>query len=282
MSQTYPILCHAEEVQDFQYYNVIGYYSEIWEGTRPLPDQDYYRILIPNYLIEDNTTYCIGEVFKTTILKKYMRSIYTQRDIGMNLNTPDKPYLFLGELYSDITYNDLYGGYDKSSLSKLNWIPISKPTQLINSSGNNIEVEEVEITEGDTYYQRWDCLKTFPKSLEDTNQVTDITSFMVETHINLDERTDRNRGSFIPVARQENFNLFNTVYNQKNNLFSYTTLNELLSNENSHQVSWSLAKNIAGDVDTWTNITSASAVNLKHPITKLINFNNKVVGLTPA
>jgi hypothetical protein len=78
----------------------------------------------------------------------------------------------------------------------------------------------VHETEGDTYYQRWDCLKTYPTTTEDeTNKVVDITSFMVESHKNLDERTDSNRDLYNIMSRPENFNLFNSVYDTAPNIF---------------------------------------------------------------
>ena len=253
-------------------YSASRNYAPIWEGRDPLPSGWKYRFVYPYKAYNRSGEYrgIQGDIRDLDSFNKFSGNyIYTQDTITEPGTT--KPYLFVGELYYDIPYSSLYGGYSKEDLSKLTWTPISKTTPL------SVDVDK---TEGDTYYQRWDCLKTFPKTTEDTNQVVDITSFMVETHINLDERTDPNRANFNMVVNPTNFNLFNGVYNQKNNLFSYTTINELMSEENSHQVSWSLTKNIAGAVDTWTNITSANTVNLKHPVTKLVNFNNKVVGLT--
>lgn len=60
----------------------------------------------------------------------------------------------------------------------------------------NINENKVDLTwtEGDTYYQRYDCIKTYPFTDEDTNQNTEILSFMCETHVNIDGRYDQNRG----------------------------------------------------------------------------------------
>ena len=68
-------------------------------------------------------------------------------------------------------------------------------------------------TEGDTYYQRYDHLKTYPYTFDDINQITDIVSFMCETRVNIDGRTDRNRGQTSNMAvSPTNFNLINKVY----------------------------------------------------------------------
>jgi hypothetical protein len=58
-----------------------------------------------------------------------------------------------------------------------------------------LDGEEVVLnyTEGDTYYQRYDNLKTYPWSLEEVNGITEVISFMVETRINMDGRCDNNK-----------------------------------------------------------------------------------------
>jgi hypothetical protein len=99
------------------------------------------------------------------------------------LDRPEKPYLMLAELYTDIPYNVLYGGHTKEAIKNLTWYPISETYSIINDS-------KIDNTYGDTVYQRYDCLKTYPSTEEDLNQNVDITSFMVESHINLDDRVD--------------------------------------------------------------------------------------------
>lgn len=253
-------------------YSVMFNYVDVWEGRSPLPSSWKYKFVYPykEYDVYSDMWITKGEVKDLDAFPTFSGEYIYNQDI-IPEPAPSNPYLFIGELYYNIAYSDLYGGYNQEALDKLTWMPVSKSTPLTST---------VDKTEGDTYYQRWDCLKTYPKTEEDINQVIDITSFMVETHINLDERTDKYRATFNTVVRPLNFNLFNTAYNQKNNLFSYTTVNALLSEENSHQVAWSMTKNILGTVDTWTNISASNVVNLKYPVTKLVNFNNKVVGLT--
>lgn len=190
-----------------------------------------------------------------------------------NENEPKNQYVFIGELYSDLSKEYLYGGTDDTALRNLTWLPASKVTHLGSS---------VTTMEGDTYYQRWDCLKTYPISEESKNQIVDITSFMVESHINLDERTDGNRNTLNLMSRPSNFNLFNTVYNQPNNIFSYTTdwNSNLSSEDNPNLVAWSMTKNKLGDVDSWTNVNLSSSTTVKYPVTKLLNYNNNVLAIT--
>lgn len=71
----------------------------------------------------------------------------------------------------------------------------------------------ISATYGDTWYQRYDCLKTYPFTQEDENSIIEIASFMCETRINIDGRYDRNRGQSSNLnMSSQNFNLINKVY----------------------------------------------------------------------
>lgn len=136
--------------------------------------------------------------------------------------------------------------------------------------------------EGDTYYQRWDCLKTYPFTEESENKVVDITSFMVESHINLDGRCDVNRGNNnLLNARPTNFGLINPSYTQADNVFKYNVLDDKFDlSRFSNQVTWSLTKKPTEDVDSWTGITLNSSLYLDGSygrITKLLNVNDNIV-----
>ena len=179
-------------------------------------------------------------------------------------------YLLIGELYYDLEPYELYNGFN--NLENLLWYPISKTTPIDYNIVN---------TEGDTYYQRWDCLKTYPTTTEDeTNKVVDIASVMVESRINLDQRTDSNRDFYNIMSRPENFNLFNPVYDTSSNLFQYTIQNNITPTEYTNQVVWSLKRNFSAKVDSWTNIDLSSVVNSRNTVTKIKNFNNSLLLLS--
>ena len=194
---------------------------------------------------------------------------YEQPKIDASL-VPNSKYLFVGELFYDLKPNQLYGGFN--NIENLLWYPVSKITPID---------KDVHETEGDTYYQRWDCLKTYPTTTEDeTNKVVDITSFMVESHKNLDGRTDPNRDLYNIMSRPENFNLFNPVYDTVPNIFQYSTLRKTPTTEYKNQVVWSLKKNFDAKIDSWTNVNLASVANAKNSITKIKNFNNSLLLLS--
>lgn len=198
------------------------------------------------------------------------------REDRMILFKPQYPYLYIGEIYKPIIqYKTLYGGYTESAIENIKW--------QICSSNTNVK-QSIDITWGDTYYQRWDCLKTYPFTEEDTNGIVDILSFMVETHINLDGRSDTNRGidNFLN-ARPTNWNLINTAYTQANNILEYNILDTKFDlSKFKNQVTWSLTKLDTADIDTWTNINLANILSLdgtKGALIKLITVNDSVIAL---
>ena len=147
-------------------------------------------------------------------------------------------YLWLGELYKD--GDSTYQNNDWQDYKDRTWLPCGKIYDL----NDNIN-EHVMWTEGDTFFQRYDCLKTYPYSNEDYQSVVEIASFMVETHVNLDGRYDQNRGltenSHVNPA---NFNLINPVYSQANNFFQYNVLDkeDFKTTDFPTRFTWSLNK----------------------------------------
>lgn len=187
--------------------------------------------------------------------------------------SPSVPYLYLAELYRDVDSSILYGNANEETLVKHNWIPITAATSINDNITN---------TWGDTYYQRWECLNTVPSTEEDLNSVVDIVSFMVETHINLEGRYDKNKNSLnILNARETNFNLINPVYSQTDNYFTYNILDEKFNQTKyGNQVTFSLQKTSTSDIDTWCNITLASAFNLNGlygKLNKLVTVNDNII-----
>lgn len=144
---------------------------------------------------------------------------------------------------------------------------------------NDIDIKGVE---GDHYFMRYDCLKTYPRSTEDINQIVEILSFMCETRINLDGRYDRNRGlTDNTTITDTNFNLINQSYTQSNNFFTFTSLNEDIDNLDkfSNLINWTKDKVSGEEVDAWTNITMASTADAEGvcgKISKIVNFNDNL------
>lgn len=190
-------------------------------------------------------------------------------------------WLWLGELYNDNVQNR-FGGQTEEAFENNTWLPCGDPISLVDTNSGVKSSITIKWEEGDTYFQRYDHIKTYPFTLEDQNAVTDIVSFMCETRVNIDGRYDRNRGQTSNFSiTPENFNLMNDVYSQPNNFFNYRTINpNKLNLDNFHNlITWTKTKTAGELVDTWTNITLASTLDLdgdKGTVRALRRFNNNI------
>lgn len=191
-------------------------------------------------------------------------------------------WLWLGELYNDNVQNR-FGGQTEEAFENNVWLPCGDPISLVDTNNGVKSSITIRWEEGDTYFQRYDHIKTYPFTLEDQNAVTDIVSFMCETRVNIDGRYDRNRGQTSNFSvTPENFNLMNDVYSQPNNFFNYRTINpNKLNLYNFHNsITWTKTKTAGELVDTWTNITFASTLDLdgdKGTVRALRRFNNNII-----
>lgn len=187
------------------------------------------------------------------------------------------PYLLLGELVQDNIVNK-FGGDSDTAIQQNLWIPSSEPIDITSSDNISIPFQY-----GDTWYARYDCLKTYPFTQEDENAIVEIGSFMCETRINIDGRYDRNRGQLSNLQMTpQNFNLFNQVYSQKDNFFNYRIYEDSYYNINKfiNQVTWSTEKSPGGNVDSWSSITMSSVYNMdgdKGEITSLKTWNDTLL-----
>lgn len=191
-------------------------------------------------------------------------------------------WLWLGELYNDNVQNR-FGGQTEEAFENNTWLPCGDPVSLTNTNNEIKDSVTIKWEEGDTYFQRYDHIKTYPFTLEDQNSVTDIVSFMCETRVNIDGRYDRNRGQTSNFSiTPENFNLMNDVYSQPNNFFNYRAINpNKLNLDNFHNsITWTKTKTAGELIDTWTNITLASTLDLdgdKGNVRALRRFNNNIL-----
>lgn len=204
-------------------------------------------------------------------------------------NSDTYGFSWLAELYrDDIDENTRFGGKTQEAIELNNWLPAGEPVSLISGydamTGKPVAKSSTTIyyTEGDTYFQRYDCLKTYPYTIEDQNSVVEIASFMCETRINIDGRYDKNRGQTSNlVMTPKNFNLINPIYTQKNNFFNYRALNysKYSLDYFPNTITWTKEKQAGAIVDTWTNITMASTLDLdgdKGEVVSLNTFNNEI------
>lgn len=203
------------------------------------------------YLVKDSEFFWSGETGNHSI-KQQLVSTNSQ---------PGNTFMFIADIIrSEDDIKNPFGGNSDYEIQNNLWIPAGDPQNLDND--NTIQVE---FKYGDTWYQRYDCLKTYPFTNEDENQVIEIASFMCETRVNIDGRYDRNRGqkSNLHMSPQ-NFNVLNKVYTQKDSFFNYRILDDDYYNNNRFptQILWSKEKSNAEIVDSWTQILPSSNIDL--------------------
>ena len=192
------------------------------------------------------------------------------------ISSAGKGCLALAEVRRAYDENTMFGGFTEDALEAATWIPCGPVVSL------NTSKVVIEFKWGDTYMQRFECLKTYPFTQEDKNQVVDIASFMCETRVNIDGRYDRNRGQASNLNMSPtNFNLLNPVYSQLDNFFSYRILDDSYYEitEFPNQITWSKEKQPGSDIDLYTNITLASTYNMdgsKGGITSLNSWKDMI------
>lgn len=198
---------------------------------------------------------------------------YSVKQDNINISET-KPCLYMAELRRKSKPINMFGGDTDEALRNNSWIPAG-PIVPLNS--------KIEFRYGDTYYQRYDCLKTYSFTEEDENSVIEIASFMCESRINLDGRYDRNRGQISNLNMSPiNFNLMNPIYSQRDNFFNYRILDKEYYRNNKYptQILWSLEKSYLEDIDTWANVTLANSIDLSGSagsITSLETFNDTLI-----
>lgn len=224
-----------------------------------------------------------GAVIKTFV---YNNSVLSETDIstytvnqpsidGTDIFADNRGFLWLGEFYVD-NITSRFGGTSEMALSNNRWERCGDSMTLVNADMNII------YDKGDTYYQRYDCLKTYPYTLEDENSVVDILSFMCETHINIDGRYDRNRGQTNNlVMTPVNFNLMNDAYTQHDNYKLFNYLEPYYSKVSNFPstITMTEEKQNGAKHDVWTNITMAVTLDMdgdKGEITSINRFNNEL------
>lgn len=196
-------------------------------------------------------------------------------------------FLWLGELYrDDINDETRFGGDAANLLGNNMWVPAGEAVDIEEPVTNEqVTTWEVPLrwVKGDTYYQRYDCLKTYSFSPDDPNQIVEVLSFMCETHVNLDGRYDKNRGqSDNTYITPQNFNLLNPVYSQRDNFFNYRKTDRDKDTTVSYPnlIYFTKTKESGADVDAWTNVTLASTLELdgdKGEIKKLARLNDSLI-----
>ena len=238
-----------------------------WDDLgKRVPGVTFFKDAVP--IKYKSTPHIAIQLLDSPIDTSTLQSWLANKDVGT---------LCVAEIRIDYNPNTLYGGTSNDALQAATWIPCGPVVQLVQNENATIEFKW-----GDTYFQKHECLKTYPYTTEDINQVIEIGSFYLESRVNVAGRYDRNRGliSNLHVSPQ-NFNLINPVYSQQDNIFNYRILPEdyYKINKFSNQITWTKTKTSGEVTDMWTNITLASTLDLdgaNGELNKLTKVNNNL------
>ena len=202
-------------------------------------------------------------------------------------------YLWLATIYNK---NGGFTSSTENALKNETWLPCGDSKQFTRD-----EVKfEFDYLEGDVYYQRFDCLKTYP--FADTegvqvNNIIDTLSFMCCGHQNIDGRYDfnatntpinnryniYNTGSrnYITLANPLFYSLLNTSYSQTNNYFtqSYTDTTDVDVKSFNNTIGWTKTKVAGAEIDTWDKLDMVNTTDLdgdKGTIQAIRKYNNNL------
>lgn len=202
-------------------------------------------------------------------------------ETGAFSSEPSNNFMLIGELIrEEVDPTSLFGGTSDAAKRNNLWIPASSEFDFTDDDDITITCD----IGGDSYYCRWDSLKTYPYSDDDDNKVIEIGSFMIESYRNLNGRYDNYMGATdYSYANPLNFGLYNDVWNQKDNFFSYriTDMEDVSGGTFPNQFAWSLEKSYGEDIDSWTQMTLASIYNAdgdKGEIQAIRKHNNELLG----
>lgn len=236
-------------------------------------------------------TYSQGSNILSGIEEQYLLGVYYKRALlpdvvplglsgSTSNNVTQSSYLLIGEIYRDFSkmaVDPRYGGIEHNALESNVFIPCGGAYKLT----KNIDVT-VYGPEGDSYFQRYDILKTYPYAENKENSIIEVLSCMLESRINLDGRTDNQRSLPDYTLVQENsFNTINSSYTQQDNFITNAVLDEKYNlNYFPTQITWTKTKIPTEEVDTWTNITLVSTLDMdgdKGDVQAIRRYRNSLI-----
>ena len=160
-----------------------------------------------------------------------------------------------------------------NSLNNSKWLVAGGAKKL--SSGNVV----VSWTSGDTYYQRYNCLKTYPYSHESKNNIIEIASVMIQTRVNIDGTYDAQKNDILHIE-PANFNLLNDIYSQEDNFFTFRNITTKTYDSFKNTIFWTSKKSFGNEIDTWCNVRLGNSTDLNGNngnITAIVNWNDNLL-----
>lgn len=257
----------------YRYYAFFQYDSKTYQ----LYDLEYDRV----YNFQGSLPGGLTDTTDTVVDFKFTREIIPPACIAEEyqhyVNGNDQtPFLLLGEMFREANGSE-YGGNSEYALQSNRFLPISEIIDL-----DTFWKDGIQGTEGDAFFQRWDCVKTYPFSDGKQNNCVEMLSCMVETYTNVEGRYDSLRGmSDNTTITPDRINQINPVYSQPDNYITGVVMGESGERDSfPAQITWTKTKTPTESVDVWTNITLAGIEEMdgdKGSVNALKRFQNSII-----
>lgn len=209
------------------------------------------------------------------------------------LNINALSYIPIVNVLQTVDNNSMFGGVTEADIQNNSFLVCGESVNFVEEYIENgyekyrpINSLELIWKKGDTYMQYYECLKTYPRTLEDENCVTEIAKVLIESYCNLNGRYDRNIGNPNFGTLPSNWNFRNNIYDQKDNFMVYHGLDLSQNSINNfpNSFTWTLTKWAGDEVDKWTQITLANTMDVdgsKGNITKILKFQDQLLCFQP-
>lgn len=262
-------------------FTVWTYNGEYISATLPRSDYNIFDISnVTNLdylpLASNLSTYSTDNGHTWVVTGAYGYNTTKMLPSGISSVAAGNEIMWITELVRPIP-EGIFGGTTEYAIKNNKWYPCGESKKLDDSD------RAIDITEGDTIFNRWDCLKTLPYTPEDTNQIVEIMSFMCESYVNSAGRYDKNRGlqDYTFLTSAVPFNQMNPAYDNKDNFFTYRITDLEKSRESDYPtlVTWSLTKTLGEEIDSWTHIVLASSLSMdgdRGKVRALRRFKNSI------
>jgi hypothetical protein len=169
-------------------------------------------------------------------------------------------YVLIFDLEKEVLEENRYGGTSDYAIQNNRWIPCGKKVYIEDDTDIILKY-----TEGDTYIQRYDFVKTYPSSTTQIVTCSEIVSYLLESYVNLDGRSDYNRYSTnSALYTPSNYGIYNSVYTQKDNVFNYRILDKDIFNSDEFKstICWTNPKLGSELNDPWTTVSLTNSINI--------------------
>lgn len=199
------------------------------------------------------------------------------------------PYYWIADLVQEVT-NKYGADTSLSTLRQHKWIPCGASVYIGDMTPDSpvFAINSPVFTDGDTYIQRFDFLKSFPRGTSNSDQWSRWTqgvSVWIESFVNLSGRHDKwlSQQDLTPFT-YDSWGKINRAYTQPDNFLEYQIPDyDLLKTRKMPScLAWSMQKTNNEFIDSYTRfrlLTNTYSVDgTRGPVNRIVNVNNELVG----